>query len=227
MNYLALVGRLRRKCRIAGGNPTSLANQSEEINRLADWINEAWMEIQLIKGDWEWMRGTFSFPTVNGKLTYTATEAGIPAGTFANWRRDTLRNHNTATGTTSEIIMSYRTYDEWRNMYNFGANRNVFTRPTEYAFTPDKQLAMGPIAAAGYTVTGEYFTVAKELTAESEEPSMPSQFHMAIVYKAMMFYGASEAAAEVYQEGENQFNLFKNMLVLDRLPEIRMPGALA
>jgi len=227
MNYVQLVGRLRRKCRVIGSNPATLISQPEEINRLADWINEAWMEIQLTKNDWSWMRSTFSFTTVNGQISYTPVQAGIAANTFANWKRDSMRNYPTATGTSGEIQMDYRGYDSWRDMYQFGANRNVYTRPTEISITPDKQLALGPIGASGYTIVGEYFTVASELVADTDTPSLPSQFHMAIVYKAMMYYGASESAQEVYQEGETEFKRMMGRIMIDRLPEITVGGALA
>ena len=227
MNYVQLVGRLRRKCRVIGSNPASLANQPEEINRLADWINEAWMDIQLAKPDWSWMRSSFSFPTTNGKVSYTSTEAGITAGTFANWKRDSIRNYPTATGTNGEIQMDYRGYDSWRDMYQFGANRNVYTRPTEVSITPDKQLALGPIGASGYTIIGEYYKVASELVEDTDTPSLPSQFHMAIVYKAMMFYGASEAASEVYEEGQALFQKMMHRVEMQQLPTLEMAGSLA
>ncbi len=227
MNFVQLVGRLRRKCRVNGTNPTALANQSEEINRLADWINEAWMEIQLKKPDWEWMRSSFSFTTTNAKTSYSATEAGIAAGTFANWKRDSLRNYVTATGLGSETPMAYIPYEKWRDTYLFGANRSVYSRPNEYTFAPDKTLAFGPITAAGYTVLGDYYTVATELVADADIPSLPVQYHMAIVYRAMMFYGESEAASEVYQGGHEGYDLMMDLLGLDRMPEIQLGGALA
>lgn len=52
MNYLQLVARLKRKCRVTGAAPASIENAtSEEVNRLMDWINEAWMDIQETRQD--------------------------------------------------------------------------------------------------------------------------------------------------------------------------------
>jgi len=227
MDFVQLVGRLRRKCRVVGANPTTLANQPEEINRLADWINEAWMDIQLSRPNWNWMRSSFSFVTVNGQASYTPVQAGIAANTFANWKRDTIRNYVTSAGLGSELEMTYRDYESWRDMYLFGANRTTFTRPNEFSITPDKQLALGPIGASGYTIEGDYYTVATELVADADTPALPSQFHMAIVYKAMMHYGASEAAQEVYQEGEAEFKRMMTRIANDRTQEIMIGSALA
>ncbi len=226
MNFVNLVGRLRRKCRVVGANPSTLANQPEEINRLADWINEAWMDIQLTKSDWTWMRASFSFATVNGQTAYTPAQAGIAANSFANWKRDSVRSYVTSAGVGTELAMGYRDYESWRDLYLMGANRNNFGRPMEISITPDKQLALGPLGATGYTVTGDYYTVATELVADTDTPALPSQFHMAIVYKAMTLYGASEAAQEVYQEGDSAYRRMMSRLTIDRLPEITLGGAL-
>lgn len=207
MNKLELVCRLRRECGVTGADPTSLTNQPEEINRLTDWINAAWVDIQSQREDWLWMRAPFSFATTNGQVSYTATDCGITD--FGNWADDAFRNHVTASGTNSEIFMDYWSYENWRDVYYFGANRQVYARPMVICITPDKQLAMGPIAASGYTVTGGYFKLPAELDTDSATPSLPAQFHMAIVYRAMMFYGAFEAAQEVYSGGQTEF---KNMM---------------
>ena len=76
-------------------------------------------------------------------------------------------------------------------------------------------------------MTGDYFKVASELATDVSIPALPTQFHMAIVYRAMMYYGASEAASEIYQEGETEFKRFMRMLVKNQLTGITVGGALA
>jgi len=210
---------------VSGDNPTTLTGQPEETNRLADWVNEAWMDIQLSKPDWQWMRSSFSFATVNGQISYTSTEAGLTD--FASWDRDTLRNYVTASGTNSETMLDYMDYDAWRDTYLFGANRGVYTRPNMVTITPNKSLAFGPIAASGYTIVGDYFKIPTEMVADTDTPSLPTQYHMAIVYRAMMFYGAYEAAQEVFNEGEAEFARMMARLSASRLTEVTFGGALA
>lgn len=225
MNYLALVSRLRRKCGVSGDNPTSFTNQSEEVNRLIDWINEAWMDIQLTKPDWQWMRSSFSFATINAQATYTGTQAGLLD--FGAWARDSVRSYVTSVGTDSEIELDYISYDEWRDTYQMGASRTVYTRPTCIAITPAKDLALGPVPAAGYTIAGEYYKVASEMSLTIDTPALPTQYHMAIVYRAMMYYGAYEAAPEVYNAGADEFKKMMGRLLTSRLPEVQVGGAIA
>jgi hypothetical protein len=55
---------------------------------------------------------------------------------------------------------------------------------------------------------------------------MPEQYHMAIVWKAMMYYGASEAAPEIYDAGEKWFKTIFKQLSDEQAPRMRLAGAL-
>jgi hypothetical protein len=227
MTFVQLVQRLRRRCRVAGaGNiPVTLTNQNEEISRLIDFINEAWLDIQNAREDWQWMRSTCSFTTIQGQATYTPTQAGLID--WGNWTRDTWRSYYTTTGTRGEILMDYIDYEDWRNLYQFGATRVSYSQPFVITITPDKQLGLGPVPLSGYTVTGDYFTVPTLLVDDTDTPTLPSRFQMAIVYRAMMFYGVSEAAPEVYQEGKEEFDRMMMRLTLNQMPDVGAADSLA
>jgi len=225
MNYLQLVNRLRRRCGVSGADATTLASLPEEMNRLADWINEAWMEIQMKREDWQWMEADFSFAPTTGTATYSPTDVGLTD--WGNWRRDTFRNYVTSVGNTSDILMDYIPYEQWRNVYQFNANRNVYSRPIEFTITPDKSLGFGPNCATGYTVTGRYYKTPSELSATTDTPALPTRYHMLIVYRAMMLYGAFEAAQETYAMGEQGFTQMMKILNNNQLPEMVQAAPLA
>ena len=226
MNYLQLANRLRRKCRVSGsGFTTTQGSQVEEYYRLLDWVNEAWVDIQLKRIDWLWMKKSMSFPTVSSQASYTVAQIGLTD--FANWDEDSFRTYNTVVGLNSEIEMNVITYAEWRSNYQLGALRSSVSRPIEFAVLPDFSIGLGPVPIAGYSISGEYFKIPTELSLDADTPGMPVQYHMAIIYRAMMFYGASELAQEVYQEGEKEFALMMNRLGTTQIDDIAMPGALA
>jgi len=230
MKFLDLVQRLRRRCRVSGTGPSTVLNQNEEYARLVDWTNEAWMQIQLERPDWKWMRGSMTFPTVAAQSTYTLAQieaTGSGFTNFGNWDKDTFRNYATASGTNSETEMNWLNYDNWRNVYAFGGNRNTQTRPTEFAISPALGICLGPFPADGYTISGDYFKKASEMTADADIPLLPTEFHMAIVYKAMMFYGASEAASEVYEEGQDLYQKMMRRVEWQQLPAMQSAEALA
>ena len=223
MNYLQLVARLKRKCRVTGAAPASIENTtSEEVNRLKDWINEAWMDIQETRHDWQWMRGSCSFTTVAGQAVYTQSQSGVTD--FGHWTRDTWRIYTTSVGMPSEQFLMYRDYESWRNLYQFGSMRTSQTQPVDLTITPEKSLGLGPVPTAGYTVIGDYFKAPTEMTLNADTPAIPSRFHMLIVYRAMMFYGVSEAASEVYEEGKIEFNRMMARVSESNLPELVIAG---
>lgn len=210
MNYLQLAQKLRLKCRVSGSGPSAVTGQTAEYTRLLSFINEAWMAIQRQHTDWNFLRASCSCITQEGTYSYTASTFGI-AATFGYWaldteRGDTFRAYLTASGLSDEQLLGVMHYDDWRNRYLLGANRLSYQRPSVVAAAPDRSLVVGPIPAAGYTLIGDYYKVPSELAAGDDTPSLPVQFHWAIVYRAMMFYGVSEAAQEIYDEGRSEFN---------------------
>lgn len=230
MQYIELAQRLRRKCRVSGSGPNAITGQTEEYARLLDWVNEAWMLIQRKhEQDWNFLRANCQANTINGQANYGAVEFGLPdLGRFAlNYETgDSFRVYNTAQGTASETFMEAIDYDDWRDRFLIGSLRNSYMQPDSVAIGPDGTLFCGPIPSAGWTIIGEYYRVPSEMSTSSSTPSLPAQYHMAIVYRAMMLYGASEAAAEVYTDGQNAFDQIMREIERTQLPRIRLGGSL-
>lgn len=192
---------------------------------MIDWVNESWMFIQSMRPDWLWMRNSMTFTTVLNQPTYTLAQIGITD--FGNWDLQTFRNYVTATGLTSEFEMEYLQYDDWRDKYQFGAPRFSPTRPVEFTVTPNLSIGLGPVPLDGYTISGDYFKIPTEMATDADVPGLPLQYHMLIIYKAMMFYGASEAAPEVYQEGQDEFNKMIFRIMVNQLDDMTLSGPLA
>ena len=232
MNFLQLVQRIKRKCRVAGAStlPTTVVGQNEEFARLVDFANEAWMNLQLERPDWKWMRNSMTFPTVAGQATYTLAQiesTGSGFTNFGNWDLSTFRAYTTSVGTDDENILSWMSYDLWRDTYQRGATRNTQSRPIQFTITPALGMGLGVTPAAGYTISGDYYKVATEMVADSDTPALPVQFHMAIVYGAMMLYGVSEAAPEVYDEGKAEYTKMLTRISSQQLKRMGIGGPLA
>ena len=226
MNFLALTQRLRLEVGIAGSGPITTVGQTGEMGRLVAWINQAWMDIQATRKDWGFLRKSTSFATSDGVYNYTAAAAGAPD--LGLWDLETFRSYSTSVGLTSEIMMDWDQYDSWRDQYLINANRNVRTRPMVVSVKPsDKSLNLGPVPAAGYTITADYFAVPSELSGDTATPVLPVEYHMAIVEKAKMYYGAYESAPEVFNQGQAEFTKWMRRLATDYLPPINFAGTLA
>lgn len=162
-------------------------------------------------------------------FTVSATAGGTviaTTGTQSGTHTMTSNNTTTFVGFASEIFMPYYKYDQWRDGYEYGALRQVQTRPTLMTVTPSKGIGLGPFPAAGYTVVGDYYKIATQLSLAADVPALPVQFQMAIVYRAMMSYGAYESASEVYQRGEVEFNKMIRRLISRELPGVSVGSAL-
>lgn len=234
MNYLQLTQRLWQEAGVAGAYPglTTVANQTGELQRLVSWTNDAWRDIQNAHDDWGWMRSSASFATVAGQANYPLGTgpgtAGVAASAYGRWLPNTARNYVTSVGTNSEAAMDVESsYDAWRDTYFFGAARSTTSRPSVICVGPDKTLYLGPVPGAGYTVTLDYFTARTDLSVDADTPALPAKYHMAIVFRALMYYGAYEAAPEVYQRGELEFGKLMARMTQDRLPPVEWAAPLA
>lgn len=193
---------------------------------MVDWVNSAWMEIQGAHRDWGWMRTSASFVTVASQATYAlgtgAGTVGVAAASFGSWDKETFRCYLTATGTSDEAYLPFMDYEAWRNLYQFGSGRTATNRPVVFTVTPAKSIGLGSVPLVGYTITGDYFAAPTEMAADADVPTLPVQFAMVIVYRAMMMYGAFEAAPEVYQRGELDYKKLMRRMANDRLPNVSM-----
>jgi hypothetical protein len=225
MNFLQLVQRLRRECGVSGSDPVTVLNQTGEMKRLVDWINSAWMDIQNTHADWFFLRTPVSFNSVVGQQSYTAAQAGITA--LGSYKIDSFRLYSQSLGASNEMILPFKPYDDFRNLYMFGANRTLQQRPVFFTVDQQKNFLLGPLPDDVYVVNGEYYLQPSEMAANADTPSMPSQYHMAIVYRAMMHYGEYEAAPEVYQHGEIEFQKLMFRMEVDQLPQLSFGAPLA
>lgn len=233
MNYLQLTQRLARECGVAGTGPVSTQNQTGEAARLANWINTAWMEIQGLHDTWGFLRKSFEFTALQGVGDYTPDGGpGVGAGLtdFRYWFKETLRCWRSAIGFDDEQWMVEWEYQVFRNTYRFNANRTLQGRPLVFAMQPNsKALMLGPLPDDTYTVIGEYQARPVPLVNDTDEPDLgtSTELQMIIVYKAMMSYGLYEAAPEVIQRAQVQYQRLLNQLEREQLSEVYYGNPLA
>lgn len=225
MNLLALVNRTRDECGVSGPALSSTQNLTGESARIKNWVNAAWVDIQSAKEDWDFMRKSVVFNTVASKQFYTATEAGLDD--FANWKRDSFRASSAGSDYRDEQLLNYMDYTTFRNLYMYGNMRHTTQRPVVVTVTPEKNLGFGAIPNGAWVINGEYYKAPAELSADTDVPPIPDRFHMAIVYRAMIYYASYEAAPEVLARGQSEFNRIMNRLEIDQQPTLVMGAPLA
>lgn len=222
MDFLTLARRLVTEAGISGNGPSSVLNQSGEMKRVVGWIQSAYDDIQLHRVDWYWLRGDFSFTTTAGKFRYSPAEAGILTR-FANWDFNSMAV-STDVSSNDKSLLSFVSYQQYRDHYL----QSVMTssRPLVVAASPKLELLIGDKPDRGYLITGEYFKTPQQLTANDSVPELPAQFHMAIVYRALMHYARFEAAGEIYQDAEMNYKRFLRKIERNQMPDIELADTL-
>ena len=226
MTNLQLCNRLITKAGISGGTLATTLNQTGEMGRVVSWIDEAYSTIQMIHPNWDWLRKDVTFTTTAGKSKYLPSECGVTD--LGKWRMDSFRTYITSVGVASEVFLGSIGYDQYRDTYLYGNMRNTRGRSISVAVSPsDLSLNLGLTPDyVGYTVVGEYYREPLHFTTDTDTPLFPSKYHMIIVYRAMMYYGAYEAAAEVYNEGLAAYNELVRKLNNEQLQDATLGNAL-
>lgn len=236
MTRLELVTRLAEECGAVA--PDTTINQTGEDLRFVNWVDQAWSEIQSKRQDWRWMRSSnilghgISFTTISGQVSYELGtdpgDVGVLPDNFTSWVQHSFRNYTTATGVSSEIFMDHIGFDAWRDGYMYGAMRSVRTRPVAIAIGPNNELCLGPPPTADYTITGDYYMAPSAMAADDDTPTgLPQQFHMAIVYLAMTYYGRFESAPEVLDAGQAGYGTLVRRLQSIQAQTVHAGGPLA
>lgn len=222
MNFLQLVNRIKQKVGIPGADLTTVQGVTGEFSRLKNWVDEAWVAIQEIHPDWDWMRKNVSFTTTPSQSSYTPVQCGVTD--LGKWKIDSFRTYITDVGVPSEVFLGELDWGLYRDTYLYGNMRNVTGRPISIAVGPsDLSLNLGLTPdTIGYTVVGEYFKEPVHLSADSDVPDFQGKYHMLIVYRAMMFYGSFESAPEVYADGLQNYNEMVRRLNNEQLQDVTL-----
>ncbi len=245
MNYLELCQKTRKKCRIAGTGPTTVISQTGMYEKVVEWVQEAWDEIQRDRPDWDWMRKVVSFETTAGCTAYSATDTGLTD--WGNWWPATARIYKGDTmllpaggswswdgiggddvlwyseGKTSEVFLEYQEYDQWQYSHGVGVTEN--DEPRIVTVSPNKSLVFTPTPDDAYTILCDYQRDLQIMTDDADIPEMPVDLHMAIVWKAVMYFAEDKLFLERRQFAEAQYDIIMNKTNRDQRNQMSAESA--
>ena len=218
MNYLELCVRLREEAGITGAGPTSVIDQQGQLKRIVNWVNQAWVEIQLMRPNWLFMNVEFSFDTVAETRDYLAADYSITD--LKLWDLQSFLMYETAVGETDQQQLLYLRYSDWRSTYRVAMNSRTSDRPAFLTVLSTNKIRFEPKPDKIYTIEGEYKRTTQNFTADADVPTnFPDDFHMLIVWQALKYYGHYENAPEVLEEAEVNFDNLLYRLEIEQLPE--------
>lgn len=207
MDYLELVRRLQSEAGVAGPAIASVLNQTGMSAKLVDWVQESWVEIQNMRPDWEFLRNEWGVNLTINKQDYNVIDdlglLTVKRFDPNDWRIEEF--------TTDRSRMTQLDYRRWREKYGPGVMSSG--RPSELTFITNTNLRFNAIPDKVYRVTAGGWMTAEELTDNADIPTMPADFHMAIVWKALEHYGFHESAAELITKAQRQWSKVYGQMV--------------
>lgn len=205
MNRLQLVQLTRQLAGIPGTAVTTIG-QVNEAKRVVDWVDSAWTEIQR-ETNWNWLWEQATVAVTAGNWYVAGT---IPA---SRYERDATYNGNTR--------LQYLPWADFRE--HWPTSWISEGTPTYWTVRPDMAFAVNAKVTVDTDFAVERYKNPTAMTADVDTPSMPSEHHEAIVYKALLLYANFEEAGVTRQTAEAEYRRHLTALRTLQLPEMR-PG---
>lgn len=238
--FLKICQDVARECGVAGGadaspKPTTVVGLSGELNRIKNWVADAYSEIQGSR-NWRWLRKDFTVDTVAGTDTYAFTDCtdiddNAIISRFKTWRLDDRRNppklYLTSAGIGAQVFLSFTAWDNFEYLYKTGSLQNQTSQPVHITVNPKDEIQLGITPNDVYTLTGSYHKSAQILALDADVPEMPSSYHDLIKYQAMEFYGIFESAPEIVSRAQRGIKRLTSQLNRNQGQAFRISGPLA
>lgn len=206
MNRLELVRALRQYAGVGAGStgngPSTTLNQVGEYKRLVDWIDGAWNEIQQANL-WDFM---WEAEEVTILATTNVTAGDIPARRYVK----------DATYYGSKRL-TWMNWDLFRQRY---PDPLIVTgEPSAWSIRPDKAFVVNAKPSVNWALSVERYINPVPMADDDDEPALPAEHHMAIVYKALLLYANFEEAGVTRATAQAEYNRHMMALGLNELPE--------
>jgi hypothetical protein len=208
---------------------TSVENQTGRPEKMVNFIQKAYNNIQNSRRDWGWLTEEFTGTLISGTPIYTAASFNLTR--WSNWVEDGASDYflpmslrDPAIGLSDEGEIEQVLYEYWRHRYGRGDQSDMYwNRPIEWAITPKKELAFGPWPDAAYTIRGQYQKGPQLLVANADVPEMPARFHDLIVWEALRLLLVHDGAYQESQFPTQEMATLRHELEIDQLPEVIVP----
>lgn len=215
----------RQSGTLAGGvTITTVSGVTGRADKLVNWINSAWEDIQNQR-QWNWLRDDFSHALTIGTARYGDTSLALTR--WASWVEDTpyqrvMTIYDPAIGVSDEGEISQISYAQWKGRYGRGAQET--NRPRVWAISPAGELCVGPAPDKAYVLQGEFWKSPQALTVDADEPELPARFHKAIVYRAMMLLAEGDESIPTLQLAEREYQRIFASMCMACLPMLNVSG---
>lgn len=220
MNFLELAKRVRQEVGYSGDGPVSVAGQVGVLAKVVDWTRTAWREVQGQSVLWRFSWASFTTTLTAGKESYDLK---------GDWSLDARKLTHAplyvyrTTETGARYFVPLIPWTDFRKLAPLAGEGF----PVYCAQSPDSKLHLYPAPMAGLTAVLEYIRSPQELASNMDEPRMPAAYHMAIVWRAVMFACAHDENPPLFQSADMNYKSIMAQMMATEMDEIPMLEPLA
>jgi len=208
MTFLEICQRVRMDAGISGEGPAAVTGQIGILSKVVVWVTKAVLDIQINRNQWSFLWASASSNTQIGKKSYTPADLNIP----------TVKELSVVLIGTKEVVV--KKWDWWLENIRKEGKADVPGSPLYITMSPDNKIHMYPVPEKVEVITFDYYRKPVAVSANTDIPVIPADFHQAIVEKALIYYAQYEDDDYRYQQSTIAFNDWMNSLSRDYLPEI-------
>lgn len=215
MNYLELCRRARLECGIARSTvalPTTVTGQVGQLASVVNWVNDVWLEIQR-EHNWSFMWEEVSVTIVAGTNS-TATSLSEN-----RWEKESAR--------IGDGFLQYLPWADFRLMYPTVSTGAAGQAPSVWSIRPDGAFVVNIRPTADVTITAERYKAPVSMVADSDEPTMPSDLHMLVVWGAVIKYANDAEAGVKIATAHEEYGRLHQQLLATCLPTVGFAAPLA
>ncbi len=237
MELLELVQSLHYEAGQPGSPPDAVTGQSGRAADLVRWAIEAYNDIQRDKdGRWKWLRSDWYVDTVDGTQSYAPSDCKEAStddaiSRFRAWDLDDenppfIYLSSEGVATENELAVGY--WPDFRRLYVKATHTSA--KPAQMSVDVADNILFGPKPNGVYRVSGSYWKNNQALAVDADEPEMPSDYHMLIVYRALIKYGYDVVKPETLARARVEGGAIWSALVLNQWYgrfRLQLPPALA
>lgn len=178
---------------------------------LAEHIRVAWISIQTLRKDWQFMREDVDISLVLGKDVYTPFDIfGTTDSRVAKWREDLILYDK-----DSIPVIDYDRYlqETWDD---------TTTEPRKMTIHPVNGSVIFNSVDMGYTINAHYYRKPQILIDNTDIVILPEEFMLVLVYKACASLGMFLGVPETFQDYTIKYDLEMGAMMRSLNPSKRV-----
>jgi len=211
LNYLELCQATHRTTQIDGDNLVSVKNQTGMNQRVVEWVNRAYEDIQRHRTDWKFRQELGSISVIAGQCELSSLRDQ------KEYLDQTTVTAEYGTPTTRVERLQFVDYDVFYD--RFQSQLRTTGKPRYITVANNWDLYIDPVPTEALTLKFWYTKTVDTLTENTDIPIIRAAHHDAIMWKAVVYYAEEEEASGIYQTATLNAKTALNRMELDLRPE--------